>query len=200
MCTTVKLSIIAILGLFSACFFIATARADWILEPEKSHLVYGSIKKNSIGENNHFETIEGRITEQGEVSLLIDLSSVETWVDIRNDRMKEFVFKTGQFPLATLRGQVDMDKFKNMPLGSQQNVDMSFEFNLHGHEQTLEAELVVLRLTEHKVVVLTQEIIFLDMEKFDLLPALKKLQELAELPSISTIVPVVFHLTFNHTP
>jgi len=183
-----------------AVLAMAPARADWLLDEENSHLAYGSIKKNSIGESNHFQKMEGRISDSGAVTLLIDLGSVETWVDIRNERMKEFFFKTKLFPVASLSGQVDMAQFQDMAVGSQRTLEMTFEFTLHGESQNVEAELAILRLSEDKVVILNHEIIFLDVEKFNLLPGLKKLQELAKLPSISTVVPVVFHLTFTQTP
>lgn len=179
---------------------VGLARADWTLDMENSQLSYASIKKGSIGESNHFQSLEGRITDKGEITLLIDLASVETWIDIRNYRMKEFFFQTAEFPVATLRGQVDMKKFNDLKVGGQQSFDVTFDFDLHGQGQTIEAELVILRLTKGTVVVFPSEFIFLDVEKFNLLSGLKKLQELAKLPSISSSIPITFHLTFNRVP
>ncbi|PCJ44199.1 MAG: hypothetical protein COA81_02395 [Alphaproteobacteria bacterium] len=181
-------------------FSITTAHADWVLDQEKSNLSYGSIKKNSIGESNHFQHLEGRITAGGDITLLIDLSSVETWVDIRNARMKEFLFQVTDFPVASLKGQIDMAKFKKLEVGRQMSIDVAFDFDLHGQTQVIESEITVLRLSEKTVVVVPDGIIFLDAEKFNLLSGLKKLKELAKLPSISSAIPVVFHLTFNQVP
>lgn len=188
------------LFLLSLSLTLGAAQADWTLDPEKSQLSYASIKKGSIGENNHFQKLDGRITDAGEITLLIDLASVETWIDIRNSRMKEFFFQTIDFPAATLSGQIDMTKFNDLKIGGQQTFDLSFKFDLHGQSQTIEAELVILRLTETTVVVLPSEFIFLDAEQFNLLAGLKKLQELAKLPSISSVVPINFHLTFTKVP
>ncbi len=185
----------SIIGIYLLTIGVATA--DWTLDMENSSLSYGSIKKNTIGESNHFQNLDGQITDKGEITLLIDLGSVETWVDIRNARMKEFFFQTGEFPVARLQGQVDMDKFNELKVGGQLSADLALDFDLHGQEQTIEAELVILRLTADTVVVIPNDIIFLDVEKFDLLPGLKKLQELAKLSSISSTVPITFHLTFN---
>lgn len=176
------------------------ALADWQLEKETSHLSYGSVKKGSIGESNHFQELDGRINAAGDIELVIDLASVETWVDIRNARMGEFLFNVVDHPVATLRGQVDMAKLKTLEIGAQRLLDVNFVLDLHGQQQPLETELVLLRLSQDKVVVLPHEIIFIDAAKFDLLPGLKKLQELAKLPSISSSVPVAFHLTFSHNP
>jgi len=190
--------IFLLLGLF----FLTTgvARADWLLDGEKSGLSYGSIKKNAIGENNNFRDFEGKITDKGDITLVIDLSSVETWVDIRNDRIKEYLFQIADFPVATLRGQVAMEKFKDLKVGGQMFFDTSFDLDLHGQMQTLDAELIILRLSEKTIVVIPSEFIFLDAEKFNLLTGLKTLQDLAKLPSISSAVPITFHLTFHQTP
>ncbi|VAW05918.1 hypothetical protein MNBD_ALPHA01-1209 [hydrothermal vent metagenome] len=179
---------------------IIPARADWILDMENSSLSYGSIKKNSVGESNSFRRLDGRITDQGDITLLIDLASVETWVDIRNARMKEFFFETNEFPTAELRGRIDMAKFEKLRIGGQQAVEVSFDLDLHGFQQTFDAQLVVLRSGEKTVVVIPGDIIFLDAEKFNLLPGLEKLKKLAKLPSISSSVPISFYLTFNQTP
>lgn len=190
--------IFLLLGLFFLT--TASARADWLLDGEKSGLSYGSIKKNAIGENNNFRDLEGEITDKGDITLVIDLSSVETWVDIRNDRIKEFLFQTADFPVATLRGQVSMEKFKDLKVGGQMFFDTSFDLDLHGQMQTLDTELIILRLSEKTIVVIPSEFIFLDAEKFNLLTGLKTLQNLAKLPSISSAVPITFHLTFHQTP
>lgn len=191
------------LFIFVISFFLLglnMAHADWMLDGQKSRLSFGSIKKNSIGESNHFQSLQGRITENGRISLMIKLSRVETWVDIRNERMKEFLFQVADFPMAILTGQVDMAQFEAMKIGDQQPFEVAFDLDLHGEKQTIEAELVILRLSENSVLVIPDEIIFLDLEKFNLLSGVKKLQELAKLPSISSTVPVSFHLTFTRTP
>jgi len=189
-----KTALLFLCGMF---LFTGIARADWLLDMENSSLSFGSIKNGSIGESNHFQSVEGRITDAGDITLIIDLTSVETWVDIRNARMKEFLFKTNMFPVAILRGQIDLTKFTDLAVGSQQSVEMAFDLDLHGQQQTFDAELVILRLTKERLIVIPAEIIFLDAEKFNLLSGLKKLQELAKLPSISSSVPVSFRLTFN---
>jgi len=191
---------IALLSLFGLALMSHMARADWVLDMENSSLSFGSIKKNSIGESNSFYRLDGRITAEGDITLLIDLTSVETWIDIRNARMKEFFFETGKFPLAELRGKIDMAQFEKLEIGGQKSVEISFDLDLHGLQQTFDAQLVVLRLSDKAVMIIPDEIIFLDVEKFNLLPGLERLKKLANLPSISSSVPIIFRLSFNQTP
>lgn len=189
------LKFITMLGLF--LLTTGMAKADWTLDMENSGLSFGSVKNGNIGESSHFKSMTGRITDKGEITLLIDLASVETWIDIRNIRMKKFFFQTDRFPVATLKGQIDMGKLKDLKTGTQTFFDAAFDFDLHGQSQTIDAELVIIRLTEKTVVVIPHSLVFLDVENFNLLSGLKKLQNLAMLSSISSTVPVIFHLTFN---
>ncbi|WP_417320376.1 YceI family protein [Emcibacter sp.] len=173
------------------------ARADWLLDKDNSHLSFGSIKNNTIGESNHFGAIDSRISDEGEISLTLDLASVETWVDIRNERIGEFLFQTGMYPVATLSGQIDLDQFEDLAVGENQLIETSLVLDLHGQRKNVECELLVTRLGENRVMIVPHELIFLDAEDFDLLSGLQKLQELAGLPSISTAVPLSFYLTYS---
>lgn len=181
-------------------FFIAfttTAHADWTLDGEQSVLSYGSIKNNAIGEANSFSKLNGTITDKGKITLHINLASVETWVDTRNSRMKEFLFQVGAHPLATLIGDVDPANFKNLNVGQSLVVETVFSLDLHGIKKDIEAELLVIRLAKDKVLVLPNEMIFIEAGDFGLLAGLKKLQQLAKLSSITTAVPVNFHLIYR---
>ena len=62
--------------------------ASWTLVPESSHLAYGSIKKDTVGEVNSFTSLSGQVSPDGQVEVEIDLSSVETNIDIRNERIE----------------------------------------------------------------------------------------------------------------
>ncbi|MFC7047752.1 YceI family protein [Emcibacter nanhaiensis] len=177
--------------------FGSQAHAEWLLDGENSHLSFGSVKKNTIGESNHFATIDSRISDGGEISLTVDLASVETWVDIRNERIRKFLFQTGMYPVATLSGQIDLGQFQDMEIGASQLLETSLVLELHGQRKNVECELVVTRLGDNRVMVVPHELIFLDAEDFDLLSGLQKLQELAGLPSISTAVPLSFYLTYT---
>lgn len=174
-----------------------TAHADWLLDREQSSLSYGSIKNNAIGEANSFSDISGTVTDKGLITLNINLASVETWVDVRNSRMKEFLFQVGLHPVATLTGDVDPAVFKKLAVGQSQTVETVFSLDLHGIKKDIEAELTVVRLAKDKVLVLPREMIFIEAEDFGLLEGLKKLQELASLSSITTVVPVNFYLIYR---
>ena len=86
--------------LLSAVGVMAPAQADWALN-DSSRIGFVSIKNNSIGENNAFERVSGSISASGEVSLSVDLSSVETGIGIRNERLQKMLFEVAVGKLAT---------------------------------------------------------------------------------------------------
>ncbi|WP_174827341.1 MULTISPECIES: hypothetical protein [unclassified Ruegeria] len=48
----------------------------WTLDSDNSHLAYGTIKKNAVGEVNSFSKLSGHVTQDGHAEITIDLSSV----------------------------------------------------------------------------------------------------------------------------
>ena len=91
--------IIAALLLFTS----AHAQSSYTLVPEKSKLVFTSIKSGSVIEAHEFKSLSGEINEQGLASVTIDLASVETGIDIRNERMKSMLFHVEKYAQAFLR-------------------------------------------------------------------------------------------------
>ena len=71
---------------------VSVEAAEW-QALSTSSVSYVSIKNNVVAENNRFTSVTGKITSKGEAALSIDLSSVETQVDIRNQRMREIFFE-----------------------------------------------------------------------------------------------------------
>ena len=86
-----KNSLAALTGL--ALTFAAPAFAEsWTLDGEASKVAFGSVKKDTIGEVHHFKSVSGSVDDAGKVTVEIDVASVETWIDIRNERFQKFVF------------------------------------------------------------------------------------------------------------
>ena len=54
------------------------ALAAWKLDNENSQLSFMSVKKGNIAENHSFSKLAGNITEQAQVNISVDLSSVNT--------------------------------------------------------------------------------------------------------------------------
>lgn len=168
---------------------------SWTLDPEASHLAYGSIKKDSIGEVNSFSGLIGTVSPEGSVTVSIDLASVETWIDIRNERMIEHVFEG--VAMATVSSEVDMGALESLDVGETSVIDAETVLSFVGTEVSLEAELLVARLSETRVMVTTNDMIFVSTEELGIDPGIDKLMELAGLPGITRTAPVTFRLVFE---
>lgn len=173
----------------------AAQAASWTLVGDASHLAYGSIKKDSVGEVNTFETLSGSVTDAGAVSVKIDLTSLETNIDIRNERMLEHVFKG--MADATITTQVEMPKLENLAPGETMMVDIEGVLSFLGTDIEIEAEMVAVRISDTRVMISTNDMIFLSMEDAGVNAAIDKLMELASLPGITRTVPVTMRLVFE---
>lgn len=173
------------------------AAADWTLNGELSGLSFGSVKKGDLGEVHRFTTLKGSVTEAGEATVTVNLDSVETWLDIRNERMREFLFETAKFPLATITTKLPADKLHDTPAGTITTLTVPVTLSLHGQKTEFATDLVVARISAHRAVVMPGELIMLDANTFKMAEGIKKLMALAELPSISAAVPVTFYLVFD---
>lgn len=171
---------------------------DWILDADASRISFVTVKGGDITEAHDFGKMSGTVSGEGAATVSIDLASVETNIDIRNERMREFLFETATYPEATVSAQLDPAAFSQLKIGEQIVQPVSAKLKLHGAESDLETELAVTRIGPDKVQVETTAPIIVDADTFALGAGLEKLKELAKLPSITPQVPVTFSIVFTH--
>jgi polyisoprenoid-binding protein YceI len=114
--------------------------ADWRLTAA-SKVGYVSIKNNVIAEHNYFSGVTGSLNKKGQLKVSIDLSTVETQVDIRNQRMRDLFFEVMQYPEAVVTAQLDMQELAQVESGAPLELVKPFTLSLHGVESTAEAHL-----------------------------------------------------------
>lgn len=173
------------------------ALADWILDNEASSLSYVTTKANAAAEVNRFEYMSGSIDESGAALLEVDLNSVNTLVEIRDERMREILFETGTYPTATATMKVDTESFAGLGVGKTAVVTGEAILQLRDSEVSLTASLLVVKLAENRLLVSTNKPLIVNASQVGLLAGIEKLRELAGLPSISPAVPVTFSLIFE---
>lgn len=169
--------------------------ANWTLVSDASHLAYGTVKIDDIGEVNSFTNLSGHVGDDGWVEIQIDLSSVETNIDIRNERMIEHVFRKAA--TATLSAQIDMDAVSQMDVGQSETFEVDAKLSLVGTDVDFTTEMFVLRLSETSVMVSTNDMVFISAEDAGVTAGVDKLMELAQLPGITRTVPVTARLMFS---
>jgi len=175
---------------------MADGHAAWTSVPEDSRIAFASIKSNFIGELHHFNAVSGTVSETGAVVIDIDLGSLETNIDIRNERMAEHVFMGGK-ATATLSGQVDMDALMAVEVGSTTLLDLEATLSFAGVENDIEAAMLVARLSEDRVLVTTADMILLATEDLEIDGGIDTLMELASLDGITRVAPATIRMVFE---
>ncbi|MGX9354239.1 YceI family protein [Roseobacteraceae bacterium S113] len=167
---------------------------SWTLDGDASRLSFGSVKKHVIGEVHHFNSLEGTVSEDGTAELTVNLASLETYIDIRNERMQEHVFKMA--PKAMLGAEFDMDAVSAIGVGDVAEMDVDGTLTLLGVETYVPLTAMVARLSEDKVLVST-DMVYISTEELEVDAGIDKLMELASLPDITRTVPVTMQLVFT---
>ena len=182
---------------FVTVFFLASsASAHWELDNNSSTLSFVTVKADHVGEVHTFDQLSGDINDDGSVQITIELASVNTLIDIRNERMQNMLFETNLFPQATISGEIDLDAVAAMDAGVSQAISVDFDLAIHGESSSYTADLLVTR-TESGVLASTVKPIIVMADTHGLVSGVEALREVAGLPSISRAVPVSFNIVFE---
>lgn len=185
------------LFIFASIILSSNAVAQWELVNDESILNYISIKKSKVGEVNGFKTLSGSIESDGNVSVEIDLASVETNIPIRNERMKNMLFEVASFAKANISGVLDLKALSEINVGETYMDSIIVTLSLHGVSNEVVADVRVVKLSKNRILAASVKPIIVNADQYKLLEGVGKLREVANLPSISTAVPVTFSFVFK---
>ena len=188
---------ITILVCLIASFNVSSAFAQWTLNNDNSRLSFVSIKAGNIGEVHKFGQLTGELTTEGQLTVEVELASVDTLIPIRDDRMQQLLFETDIFPKATFTASIDMAEVNAVEVGSSKALDISGDLKIRDRTTSISPKVMVTRIAEGAVLVNTLQPLLLNADAVGLTDGVEKLREIAGLPSISSAVPVTFVLTFN---
>jgi polyisoprenoid-binding protein YceI len=173
------------------------AIAKWSLVAEESVLTFISIKNTNVAEVHRFHTLSGDVSKSGQLELSIDLASVDTQVPIRDERMRDVLFETGQFPRATLSARLDPAVLQDLPVGQSKRVSTEATLDLHGQSKVIQIAALVIRPNDRELVVTSLQPLILNAADFGLADGVEALRAVVQLPNISLAVPVSFILKFS---
>ena len=187
-----------IILLLSLCLSLP-AMADWQVKAGTSSVSFISIKKEHIVENHTFKSFDGSLSKKGNLSLMIDLTSVDTNIGLRDDRIQEFLFETSIYPKATFNADIVLNELTKLAVGDSIELTVDGEINLHGTKKLANVSVLVSKLTNDKILVASTQALLIHAKDFDLVSGILKLKQLAGLSSIGQTVPVNFVLMFEQT-
>ncbi|MEH6568246.1 MAG: YceI family protein [Halioglobus sp.] len=176
------------------------AFAQWTLDQSHSTVKFITTKNSAIAETHSFRALSGAINADGTIAVKIDLDSVDTLIPIRNERVREMLFETTDFPQAIINTQLDPAELGKLNSGDVLHTDIPITLSLHGRQKSLTVAVLLVGTSEGGIMAVSSNPILISAEDFGLGNGVKLLQEVAGLKSISTAVPVFFQLSFTPMP
>lgn len=184
-----------VLGLLSN----AALASDWAVNNSQSTVSFISIKKGDVAEVNRFKQIEGVLSDSGKFSLAIELSSVDTGISVRDERMQGLLFEVAQFPKLQLNASINPKLIGDLKIGETLTTQVDATISLHGEQQALPFNVMIAKLSATRMLVTSLTPVIIQAGDFNLVSGVEKLRDIAGLTSISLAVPVSFVLTLSQS-
>jgi polyisoprenoid-binding protein YceI len=183
--------------LLSSGLLSSGAHAEWTLDSTASSLYYVTSKAGAVSEVNTFGGLSGGIADDGTATLTIDLASVNTAVEIRDQRMRDIAFKVGEFPSASITVKVQAAALDALPPGTLNLANHTATVSLHGMNAEIVTELHIVKLDADTLLIQLAKPLLVNAGTFGLAEAVEELRTIANLPSINPNVVVDFTLVYN---
>lgn len=174
----------------------AMSPAAWVLDNNGSSLYFLSIKVEHVVETHSFTSLSGQ-ADTTSATVEIDLSSVDTAVELRDERMLDVLFEVALFASATVTADLTGLAVADLSPGESVTTELAFNLDLHGASNDMTAAVQLTQLADGALRIQTTSPVNVNAGDFSLVDGVNKLRELAGLPSVSYAVPVTFNLLFN---
>lgn len=172
------------------------ARANWLLNNDASQLNFISTKNEHISETHSFTTLSGNLSKTGDLTVKVDLGSINTNIPIRNERMQDHLFDMENFPDAILNAKVD-EQLLSLAKGHSLTKTISAKISISGITQSVNVLINATKNSDGGLTATTVRPFLIQVPAFKLTDGISKLKELAGLSSISLAVPVTFSVKFE---
>lgn len=150
----------------------------------------------SITEQSSFQNSQARLDESGNFILEIDLNSVQTNVEIRDERLRDWVFQTDKFAQAKVSATLEMKALEQLAVGEVLKLQQPLVLDVHGEQVDLQADLAIQKVADDKLMVSTLSPVIVDTSAVNMKDGVAELVKVMALSSIVQQVPVSFNAQF----
>ena len=157
-------------------------------------------QQKTVEEESAFSASSAKLDADGAFAMTVDLASVKTNIDIRDQRLRDWVFETAKFPQATVLGRLDAAAIDALKTGGETDLKQPLVLEVHGQRLDITADLRLKRTADDTVEVSTAQPVVLDVQQMDMAGGVAKLVEVMGLASIDGQIPVMFAGTFVRKP
>ena len=188
---------IVIAALTAVSLFSSSALAcAWSVEQRTARLSFASVKNDHIAELHRFTEITGAWAGSN-VMIRIPVSSLDTLIPIRNERMAEHLFKAAEHPVIEANATIRPEQIAALKVGDSLVLDVAITVQLAGQRGQVPAKVQITKVSDKRLLATTVQPIMMDSKAFGLTEGIETLREIAGLASIDFVVPVTFSVTFT---
>lgn len=178
------------------------ASAAWQIDNARSELSFVTTKAGKAGtasvlEVQQFKQFKGSLSDGGDIVLTIELASVSTGVELRDQRLRELLFTTAKFPQASFSAKIDSAPLKTLKTGQFKDLELRGQLTLSGVTQDVSAALRVVALENGQLQVSTRQPLLVNLQNFGLQKGVETLQSMMSLAVVSATAPVSLSLHLN---
>lgn len=175
--------------------FICGAAGDWTLDNELSQLSFVTTKNTHIVESHEFHNLTGDISNNV-AQLSVNLNSVDTGIELRNERILEHLFQVSSYPLATATVAVP-NTVAALNAGETLSTDITLSVDLHGTQNTIDSKVIISCISQDVLMIKNERPVLISAEDYELTGGIETLRNLASLLSITPTVPVDLVLIYK---
>lgn len=184
-------------GIISVVLFLfcCSANANWTLLNDLSSLSFVSTKNQHVSEIQQFKTLKGELSPTGKLLIEIDLTSIDSGIEIRDTRMREKLFVVDKFPTANVSAQLTSNLL-SLEEGDSILVTLPAKLDLMGMSKKIMVSVQVTGTANNGIIATSTQPILISAADYGLTSGIEILQKLAGLNGIGLTVPVSFNLLF----
>ncbi len=185
-----------IISLAACLGFSSLSFADLNLNKDKSQLNFISIKNEHVAESHTFDSFSGSLSDEGALTIAIDIDSVNTIIPIRNERMRKMLFDAANYQQAVFNANIDKQLLK-LAEGTSQTVSVNGSLKIKDVSAPVTFDVAITALENGQFRATTVKPTLINASSFQLDAGIAALKEIAMLNSISTTVPLTFSVIFE---
>lgn len=210
-----KKSIIALVLALTATILVACAsgtsgtpfvNTGWVVDGTQSNLNFVTTKAGQagvggIGEVQTFKRFTGGMDATGQIKLVIDLASVDTGVEIRDERLRTMLWNIKATPQATFTAKLSAENLTKLSSDTTgdatSDMDVAGQLELAGQTKPVNAKLRAIRTSGNKIMVVTRAPIIINSNDYGLKAGVEAMREVMNLNFLASTAPVSFSLVLN---
>jgi polyisoprenoid-binding protein YceI len=182
-----------------------SASTAWSIDPSQSNLTFVTTKAGqpgiaAIAEVQSFKRYSGGLDRTGQISLSIDLASVDTGFEIRDERLRTLLWDVKVTPRANFVAKLSPESLGKLAAAGVAELDVDGQLELAAQTKPVQAKLRMTRVGTDKLMVVTRAPIVINSADFGLGKGVEALRDVMGLGFVSASAPVSFALLLNARP